>query len=67
MTNHQCEKKLDLIINLLETLPQRMCNEIEKREEIKKTIALKELSLDMEARRASNSEIIRVMYENISK
>lgn len=62
MTNHQSEKKLDLIINLLETLPQRMCNEFEKREEIRKTIRLKELTAEMEFLREHNSQINKMMY-----
>ncbi len=43
MTNHQTEKKIDLIINLLETLPQRIFNELEKRKEKRKSVKSKEI------------------------
>lgn len=36
MSNHHIEKQLELVINLLETLPKRMCDEMEKRHEIRK-------------------------------
>ncbi len=36
MSNHHLEKQLELVINLLETLPIRMCDEMEKRHEIRK-------------------------------
>lgn len=38
MSNHTLEKQLDLVINLLETLPKRMCDEVEKRDGIKKEL-----------------------------
>lgn len=36
MSSHTLEKQLNLVINLLETLPKRMCDEMEKRHEIRK-------------------------------
>lgn len=36
MSNHTLEKQLNLVINLLETLPKRICDEMEKRNEIRK-------------------------------
>ena len=38
MSNHTIEKQLELVINLLETLPKRMCDEMEKRHEIRKAM-----------------------------
>lgn len=34
MTAYNLEKRLDLLIELLETLPKRICNEMERREAI---------------------------------
>lgn len=40
MSNHHIEKQLNLVINLLETLPKRMCDEMEKRHEIRKAFQI---------------------------
>ena len=38
MSNHRIECQLDLVIHLLETLPVRMCEAIEEKEEYEKEI-----------------------------
>ncbi len=47
MTSHSIEKQLEIIINLLENIPSRICDELEKREEIKRSIRMKELTQEM--------------------
>jgi len=62
MSNHQIEKKLDLLINLLETMPQRMMVELEKREELKKALRLKELQSEIDFRHEHMNELNRIMF-----
>ena len=60
MTSHQSEKKLDLIINLLETLPQRICNGLENLLEFRER--LKEIdSREKEFLRKHNTPINKMM------
>lgn len=40
MTTHSLEKQLSLVINLLETLPKRLCDELERRHEISEKLKI---------------------------
>lgn len=57
MSNQTIEKQLNLLINLLETLPNRMCNEMEKRDEFRKKSHIENLKSEMEFFRKNNKEI----------
>ncbi len=62
MSNYTIERQLEIVINLLENMPSRICDEIEKREEIKKAIRMKELTLEMNCLREQNAQINKMKY-----
>lgn len=62
MSNHTLEKQLDLVISLLETLPERMCDEIEVRQEVKKALEVERIKLDIEFYQSNLATINRAMF-----
>jgi hypothetical protein len=48
MSNYILERKIDLMINLLETLPKRIADEMDLRESIKKATEVKRIQQDVE-------------------
>ncbi len=51
-------RQLEMIVELLEKLPQRMCEEIDKHDSIKKAQILKELTTHMQVLRINDEQII---------
>lgn len=51
----------------LQSLPERICNEMERREGLKKAQRMKELTAEMEFLREHNAQINKMMfgYENV--
>lgn len=62
MSNHTLEKQLDLVISLLETLPERMCDEIERRHEAKKVLEKLRLEADIEFHYNNISTLNKAIY-----
>lgn len=56
------DAKLDSIISLLETLPQRMCDEIEIRQEVKKALEVERIKQDIEFYQNNLAVINRAMF-----
>ena len=61
MSNQTLERQLNLVINLLETLPKRMYDELEKRDGIKKESHIEKLKSEMDSFR-KNKKINKFMY-----
>ena len=60
------EEKLDSIISLLETLPQRMCDEIEVRQDVKKALEVEKLKENIEIYKNNIEEIQKLIFsENL--
>lgn len=61
MSNHQIELKLDLLINLIETLPQRMMAEINKKDDHERILSARiQADIDFDFQHAR--EINKMMY-----
>lgn len=60
MSTRTLENQLDLVINLLESLPDRMIQAIEKSEEAKKSLAIKRINEEMEVARNNIREIMKM-------
>lgn len=60
-------KTLVDILMAIENLPFRICNEMQRREELKKAQRMKELTAEMEFLREHNAQINKMMfgYENV--
>lgn len=54
-------KCLEKLIELVESLPKRMCDEIEKREELRKKEIQKQIEEQMESCRQTQREITRII------
>jgi len=59
MSNQSLEKRFDILINLLETLPKRMCDELEKRHELNKAL---QVQSEIEFYSNNADEINEFMY-----
>ena len=53
---------MEKILESLETLPKRMCDEMESREEIKKQLKIKEIQQELEFHNIHAKEINKMMY-----
>lgn len=62
MSNHKLEKQLELVINLLETLPKMICDEMEKRNEIRKAFQI-ESEIEFYA---NNHEELKKFFQGFS-
>lgn len=62
MSNHTIERQLDLVINLLESLPDRMINAINADSNAKKALRVKELQNEMEFLHNNQKEINKMMF-----
>lgn len=55
------QRQLDLVINLLETLPKRFCDEMEKRESIQKEKKCKKIQADLDFYAQNVNELNKFM------
>lgn len=53
------------LVELVESLPQRMCDEMEKREEVSKKLRMKQAEEMLESYRKSGEEINKMMYSGL--
>lgn len=62
MSNHRIECQLDLVINLLESLPDRMCEALDKRQELLKAMQVERVKADIEFYSNNRREINKMMF-----
>lgn len=62
MNTEKIETALNEIISLLETLPERMCDEIEIRQEVKKALEVERIKQDIEFYQSNLAVINRAMF-----
>ncbi len=62
MSNNLIERQLDLVINLLESLPNRMCDALDKRQELLKAMEMERVKADIEFYSNNRREINKMMF-----
>lgn len=61
MGNQTFERQIDLLINLMENLPKKMCDELDLRSAHKKTIHAKEIQAEINFHRKNIDEIHKMI------